>query len=54
MSRQDTKLGKKRLGVALATFGADARPADAPGFIIQQLAALLLALPLLRRHGTAE
>lgn len=30
---------------------AGIRPADAPGFILAQLAGLLLALPLLRRHA---
>ena len=31
---------------------AGIRPVDAPGFILAQLAALALALPLLRWHGT--
>ena len=39
---------------ALTDTFAGIRPADAPGFILAQLVALLLALPLLRRHGTGE
>jgi glycerol uptake facilitator-like aquaporin len=39
---------------ALSDSFAGIRPADAPGFILAQLVALILALPLLRRHAPAD
>jgi glycerol uptake facilitator-like aquaporin len=39
---------------ALSDTFAGIRPADAPGFILAQLAALALALPLLRRQASAD
>jgi len=33
---------------------AGIRPSDAPGFILAQLLALALALPLLRRQGSSD
>jgi glycerol uptake facilitator-like aquaporin len=42
------------LARALSDTFAGIRPADAPGFILAQLAALALALPLLRRQASAD
>jgi glycerol uptake facilitator-like aquaporin len=39
---------------ALSDSFAGIRPADAPGFILAQLVALILALPLLRRQAPAD